>query len=434
MEQALDVIFTAMLTGMPSAGVTVQLTSPELSVDIALNDMGADGDLSAEDNIFTGTAMVDTTGLGAGSCFDVIATVTSSEPPAVSPAYELCVTLFDEIQPSGEATLETGDGGSVVADELLVSFQSGVAETRMIEIAESIDATVVGANITLNIYQFRLNTPAVSVAALQNLADFLVAHVEVLSASLNPVDELSEVTPNDTSYGMQAHLPQILSRNSMLTNAQIIALMQKTAKPLPAALKLGPGRLDLFGAVFNGSFEESTPRHWTKVGTVAAVPNVGPNVTPREGKLMGFASTGPAADQVSGQLSQSFTIQPGVTSIPVHFQYAFITEEFDEFVGTQFDDQLAISLQSPSGTTQLAMESVNGSAFSFVGGMNFPGGDDTVGWTGWKTVTMNVPVTAGAANFSVFLSDLGDDIFDSVVVIDDIRFKAPTGPSMAELR
>jgi hypothetical protein len=66
--------------------------------------------------------------------------------------------------------------------------------------------------------------------------------------------------------------------------------------------------------------------------------------------------------------------------------------------------------------------------------MNFPGGDDTVGWTGWKTVTMNVPVTAGAANFSVFLSDLGDDIFDSVVVIDDIRFKAPTGPSMAELR
>jgi hypothetical protein len=139
---------------------------------------------------------------------------------------------------------------------------------------------------------------------------------------------------------------------------------------------------------------------------------------------MGFLSSGPSGDQTSGTMTQSFTIQPGVTSFPITFDYAFVTEEWPEFVGTQFNDSMTITMITPSGATvTLANETVNGSAFTAVTGINFPGGDNTTGWTGWKTKTITVPVTAGPGTYRVFVTDAGDDIYDSAVIIDKIRFK-----------
>jgi hypothetical protein len=137
-----------------------------------------------------------------------------------------------------------------------------------------------------------------------------------------------------------------------------------------------------------------------------------------------FVSTGPANDQVSGQVSQSFFVQPGVANIPVKFSYTFISEEFPEWVGTQFDDALRITLQTPAGAVvTLAQIRVNTAAFVPIGGMNFPGGDNTVGWTGWRNVAINVPVTAGPGIYRIFITDAGDDIYDTVTLVDSISFK-----------
>jgi len=43
--------------------------------------------------------------------------------------------------------------------------------------------------------------------------------------------------------------------------------------------------------------------------------------------------------------------------------------------------------------------------------------------TGWKSISVTVPVTAGSANFKIHIADAGDDIYDSVVLIDNIRFR-----------
>ncbi len=215
----------------------------------------------------------------------------------------------------------------------------------------------------------------------------------------------------------------LLSREPSLTNSKIEERLKNTAKKLPASLKLGAGRIDLFEAVFNGSFEEGNLALWKKNGTVASFDKLGP-LTPRDRKRMGYVSTGPAGAQTTGGLTQSFTVQAGVTKLPITFTYAFISEEFPEFVGTQFNDSLKISLKAPNGTiTELATESINSSTYSAISGLDFPGGDSTVGWTGWKTVTKEIPITTGAGEYQIILEDAGDAIYDTVLLIDHIQFK-----------
>ena len=216
------------------------------------------------------------------------------------------------------------------------------------------------------------------------------------------------------------------SRHPSYTAARIWERLEKTSKPLPG-LQLGSGRIDLFEAVFNGSFEIGDLSGWTKTGTASSISSLGPlKPIDRNGHKdkMGYVSTGPSFYLVSSTLSQSFTIQEDVTSIQISFDYNFITEEFPEWVGTIYNDILRITMETPSGDIiNLASESVNSSFFVWVYGIDFPDGDNTVGMTDWKSVTINVNVTEGPGAYKIFISDAGDDIYDSVVLIDNIRFK-----------
>jgi len=214
----------------------------------------------------------------------------------------------------------------------------------------------------------------------------------------------------------------VLSRQPALTNAQVETRLKRTAVELPSA-NLGAGRIDLFEAVFNGSFEEGNLALWTRLGTASSKTSLG-SIVPQDRKRMGSVSTGPAGAQTTGTLLQGFMIQPGVTSFPLSFKYAFVTEEYPEFVGSVFDDSLKISLVTPAGAEiVLAEESVNASSFMAIGGIDFPGGDTTVGWTGWQSVSTTIPVTGGSGVYRIFLQDAGDSVYDTETLIDEIKFK-----------
>ncbi len=214
----------------------------------------------------------------------------------------------------------------------------------------------------------------------------------------------------------------VWSMNPAWTAGQVRARLLGTAKPMPAALMIGD-RLDMFEAVFNGSFELGDLSEWSQIGSCSSLTALGPLV-PQHRSRMGYCSTGPAGDQVGATLKHCFEVQPGLASLPIRFDYNFITEEYPEWVGTQFDDFLEVTITAPDGTvTNLVMESVNASTFVPIGGMDFPGGDDTVGHTGWKTAMAMIAVTAGAGQYVIDISDTGDDIYDSVVLVDNIRFE-----------
>jgi hypothetical protein len=205
------------------------------------------------------------------------------------------------------------------------------------------------------------------------------------------------------------------------TADQVKARLAKTAHPMPGQ-GLGAGRIDAFDAVFNGSFEDDT-NGWQVTGTAGAQEKLGP-IPPTHEKHFGFASSGPASAQVETALFQSFSIQPGVTDFVLKFDYNFVTEEYPEWVNEGYNDDMRIVLIKPDGSeVLLALESVDGSSFSLVGGIDFPGGDVTVGQTGWKSVNKSVAVVSGPGTFRLVVRDRGDGIFDSNVLIDNIRFE-----------
>jgi subtilisin family serine protease len=213
----------------------------------------------------------------------------------------------------------------------------------------------------------------------------------------------------------------VWANNPTWTRSQVEERLLKTAVPLPSQ-QIGP-RVDAFDAVFNGSFEHDLSG-WKVTGTGSAVDKLGP-INPTKDKRMGMASTGPDAAVTASELFQSFTIQPDVTELAISFSYAMITEEYPEWINRGFNDQFIVTLEAPGGAKhQLAIETVDGSSFTSIGGIDFPGGDTTVGWTGWKTVTSKkIAVTPGGGTFRLRVEDRGDGIYDTNGVLDHIRFR-----------
>ena len=213
----------------------------------------------------------------------------------------------------------------------------------------------------------------------------------------------------------------VWSNNPTWTPAQVEERLLKTAVPLPGQ-QIGP-RVDVFESLFNGSFEHDLSG-WKVVGTGSAVNSLG-SINPTKDKRMGMASTGPDAAVSTSDLFQTFTLQADVTELAISFSYAMITEEYPEWINRGFNDDFVVTLELPGGgTTQIAIETVDGSAFSAIGGIDFPGGDATVGWTGWKQiVSKKIPVAPGGGTYRLRVRDRGDGIFDTNGLLDNIRFR-----------
>lgn len=213
----------------------------------------------------------------------------------------------------------------------------------------------------------------------------------------------------------------VWGNNPTWTRGQVEDRLLKTAVPLPGQ-QVGP-RVDAFDAVFNGSFENDLSG-WKITGTGSAVDKLGP-INPTKGKRMGMASTGPDSAVSQSDLYEEFVIQPDVTELALSFSYAMITEEYPEWINKGFNDDFRVTLEVPGGAEhELALETVDSSAFSLIGGIDFPGGDNTVGWTGWRNVvSKKIPVSPGGGTYRLRVRDRGDGIYDTNGILDNIRFK-----------
>jgi hypothetical protein len=194
-----------------------------------------------------------------------------------------------------------------------------------------------------------------------------------------------------------------------------------TATPLNE--QIGP-IVDAFEATFNGSFESGIGP-WVRTGTVSAVNRIGP-VTPRDGSRMISLSTGPDGAQTTATLRRTVSVPASALSggtLRLRLRYNYLSEEYPEFVGSIFNDSFTVKVFLPNGSQMTVVsESVNTTAWTPVTGINFPGGDNTVGQSGWRTGQVNIPASAlnGSTSFEILVIDKGDAIFDSVAVLDGI--------------
>jgi hypothetical protein len=215
------------------------------------------------------------------------------------------------------------------------------------------------------------------------------------------------------------------SENPGWTEAQIRGRILQTVKLL-SDKSIGAGRLDVFSASFNAGFETRSFAGWQTTGTARVVSSLGP-IRPTDGSpSMAMLTTGPDSAVTASTLTRQFRVLPDNDAFELRFSYNYVTEEYPEFVGSQFNDDLTVTLITPGGNRiPLAFESVNTTGWTPISGIDFPGGDSTVGQSGWKTAQVSVPIAdlQGASTFQLEISDRGDSIYDSAVLLDDIRFR-----------
>lgn len=198
----------------------------------------------------------------------------------------------------------------------------------------------------------------------------------------------------------------------------------------------------------NGGFERGDLTSWATTGATNAVQQLGPTstgvvITPREGVWVADINTGTGAiGAVGSSIKQRFRVPAGVRTLRLDFN--FVSEEFPEFVGSIFDDSFRAIITTPNGESTFAQVSVNNSGgFTLIGDCFFPGGDSTCGQTGWRVGSVDLSAFSGTnqmieVDLLFSANDAGDNIFDTHVLVDNIRFstvwidaKILQGPTIA---
>jgi FecR-like protein len=152
------------------------------------------------------------------------------------------------------------------------------------------------------------------------------------------------------------------------------------------------------------------------------------SIGPPQGSFMALIQTRGGADAPApGQIFSSTTLSQTFASpalVLVKFQYDFLTKEFPEFQGSLFNDFFKAQLSG--NAAPLAVADVNNSAFApfpLDGAPCVNGGGFQLcagGQTGFKSVSTLVPVAGGLATLSFTVANVGDDLFDSAVLLDAV--------------
>jgi hypothetical protein len=177
---------------------------------------------------------------------------------------------------------------------------------------------------------------------------------------------------------------------------------------------------------------------WALTGSVRAASQFaavsGVTILPTEGKCFAILSTGNGTSS-GATLQQRFTVPAGVRTL--RFDYQFISEELDEWVGSVFNDVFEARVTTPEGNTLITRLQVNDffdpatfgvKTADFVAlGDCVAGGDDTCGRSAWRTAEIDLSRFAAVDKpvivdlvFSV--TDRGDNLFDTLVLVDNLRF------------
>ncbi|MGM0575691.1 MAG: hypothetical protein ACQEXJ_08175 [Myxococcota bacterium] len=230
----------------------------------------------------------------------------------------------------------------------------------------------------------------------------------------------------------------------------------------------GAGNLDLSNAdIINASFETGDTTGWSQDGDGRVITQLG-TTGPVGGKFMGLLSTGLGFTVETGTLEQDFCIPSGTNEIQLYWK--FYSEEFKEFCGSPYQDTFQAVLLGGGGQLTVVdvrvddlcpyeantcgtcsdpvacdFECMGSSgcqhdpeAGTCTGAYGCNCGRYYVGLvpsdvdfdqggvfnTPWQKSVKNVKALAGAGKVTLrlYASDTGDSIYDTAILVDDIKF------------
>lgn len=189
--------------------------------------------------------------------------------------------------------------------------------------------------------------------------------------------------------------------------------------------------------ILNGDFEKKMlfspyPSKWNRLGDVRSITKLGTISTASEdSQRMALITTGIGSQQSESfsngtegsRISQTFIVPENTSRIS--FQYNFVSEEPMEYVGSYFDDSFCVQIiKSGNIVINNKYESINTSSWIAAEGVDFIDGDNTAFQTGWKTAEIDVSAYRGQIITLCFvIYDVGDEIFDSACLIDNVVLK-----------
>lgn len=187
------------------------------------------------------------------------------------------------------------------------------------------------------------------------------------------------------------------------------------------------------GGVMNGGFEEGLSG-WQKEGDGRCIPYLG-SIVPTEGKNMGIISTGLGYTKELGEISQEVTVPQEASGLT--FDWNFLSEEFLEFIGTEFDDPFEVSLTlKDEGQKKhtLFRVDVNSIAEDFGADTKKAGklirvspeilfNRNDVWMTGWQKADVDISDYAGQQVTLIFsVRDAADTAYTTAILLDKITF------------
>lgn len=188
-------------------------------------------------------------------------------------------------------------------------------------------------------------------------------------------------------------------------------------------------------ALKNASFEQSSfVSGWNTTGDVRILTKLGA-LKPTDGSRMAILTTGIGSAESSylegtegSILSQNFIVPSDAGA--VQFKYDVVSEEPMEFVDSMFDDKFVVRILGSNGQVykEKTIESVNESTWYSISGINFEGGDDTTYHTQWKTGVIDISEYRNKAiTLQFVVYDVGDSIYDTAALIDDVKLLSGSG-------
>jgi len=172
----------------------------------------------------------------------------------------------------------------------------------------------------------------------------------------------------------------------------------------------------------NGSFEDvSLTQAWSVDGDARRILALGADL-PTNGSAMAVISTGLGFTTATGTLSQEICLPPSSASIS--FDWNFYSEEFLEWVGSIYQDSFTVSMtdtSNPASTTILLHNTIDSLASS-VSPVSISFDRGGVYATGWRSQSAAIPQALRGKRVTLrfFATDVGDSIYDTAVLIDDV--------------
>lgn len=196
----------------------------------------------------------------------------------------------------------------------------------------------------------------------------------------------------------------------------------------------GASNLDLtVSEILNADFETATTAGWGVKGDGRVVAQLA-GTLPVTGKFMSIVSTGLGYTTQTGELSQAFCIPGDRTK--VHFWWKFYSEEFMEWCGSKYQDTFEASIESAEGQLKVVSTNIDalchadeclgcGSQYESLipSDVSFDKGE--VYHTQWRKAEADISAFAGKGPVVMrfFVTDLGDSIFDTAVLVDSVEFE-----------